>query len=175
MPKFTTKFIAKSAVIAAMYATLTLVLQPLSFGTVQIRFSEALTMLPYIMSEGVVGVIVGCLIANCFSPFGIYDVVFGTLATAVAAVLTYKIKNKWLAALPPVFVNALILPLLWQFLGSTEAYWISLLSIVLSQSAVVYLLGIPLVALILKILPSEISNPKFLTLSPTEKTKKDLD
>ncbi len=175
MPKFSAKFIAKSALIAAMYATLTLVLQPLSFGTIQIRFSEALTMLPFLMTEGAVGVIVGCLIANCFSPFGLYDIIFGTLATAIAAVLTYKVKNKWLAALPPVLVNALILPVLWQILGSAEAYWINLLSIILSQSAVVFLLGVPLVALLTRILPSEVNNPKFLPQPNDAKTKKDID
>ncbi|MEG2453639.1 MAG: QueT transporter family protein, partial [Clostridia bacterium] len=135
------------------------VLQPLTFGPMQLRMSEALTMLPFIMTEGIVGIVVGCLIVNFFSPFMMYDVIFGTLATLTAGILTYKIKNKWLAGLPPILVNALVLPLMWHFLGTPELYIINLLSITLSQSIVVYAVGIPMVTALQKNIPSLVSNP----------------
>ena len=124
------KSIAYSAVIAAMYFALTMLLQPISFGPVQFRLSEALVMLPYIMPESVIGITLGCLLANCFSLFPVYDAIFGTLATLLAGIATRYIKNRWLAGLPPIFTNALILPLMWYLLGVEGAYWINLLSII---------------------------------------------
>lgn len=163
MKRFPLRSIARSAVIAAMYFVTSYFLQPITFMSVQFRVAEALTMLPFIMTEGVYGVIIGCLLTNLLSPYGIYDIVFGTLATAIAAVLTYFIKNKWKAALPPVLVNAAILPLLWYFMGSENMYIVDLASILLSQSVIVYVLGVPLVTLLAKRAPALVTNPRFLT------------
>ena len=80
--------IALAAVTAALYAGLTMALAPISFGVVQFRVAEALTLLPFIMPEAVPGLFVGCLLANFLGGFGIIDVVFGSAATLAAACLT---------------------------------------------------------------------------------------
>ncbi len=167
--KIPIKSIAYSAVIAAMYFALTMLLQPISFGPIQFRLSEALVMLPYIMPESVVGITLGCLLANCFSTFPLYDAIFGTLATLLAGIATRYIKNRWLAGLPPIFTNALILPLMWYILGVETAYWISLLSIIASETAVVYAVGVPLIALLQKKAPQLVTRKDFSLPRPTEK------
>lgn len=77
MPTKKTKFIVRAAIIAAAYAVLTLALAPLAFGSLQLRLSEALTVLAYFSPAAVCGLTVGCAVANLWSPFGITDVVFG--------------------------------------------------------------------------------------------------
>lgn len=148
------KFITYSAIIAAVYAVLTL-LPPMSnfgYGIIQFRVSEALVAFSLFTPAGVWGVSLGCLIANLFNPFGInlYDLVFGTGATIIAASLTYIFRNtfqryKWLMPLPTIILNAFIvgsyLPLILQ---SGESLWICILSVGIGEAAVLYILGIPL-------------------------------
>lgn len=163
MKKFSIQYITRSAVISAMYFILSMVFQPLTFSPIiQLRVAESLAMLPFIMSEGVVGVAIGCLLTNIFSPFALYDMIFGTLATLISALLTYKIKNIWLAGLPPIIVNALILPAMWTFLGVDGGYFYFLVSITLSQAIAVYGLGVPLVIFIKNAVPSFITNPNMI-------------
>ena len=113
--KYSTRFLTQAAVLAAVYCTLTMVLYAPSYMAVQIRFSEALTVLPFLFPSAVPGLFVGCVIANLISPFGPIDVIFGSLATLLAAYLTSRCKNRWLAPLPPVLCNALIV-------GATISY-----------------------------------------------------
>ena len=82
--------LALGGMVAALYAALTVLLAPLSYGPVQLRFSEGLTLLPYFLPEAVPGLAVGCLIANLFGGYGAVDVVVGTGATLLAAVLTRR-------------------------------------------------------------------------------------
>ena len=104
-----TRSLTRAAMIAALYAVLTLILQPFSFGAVQLRVSEALTILPMVMADAVPGLALGCLLANLLCGAMWYDVVFGTLATLLAAVMTRKLKNSsFVAASMPVLFNALI-------------------------------------------------------------------
>ena len=104
-----TKTLARGAIIAALYAVLTLLLQPLSYGEVQIRFSEALTLLPILMPEAVPALAVGCLLANVLGGCMLVDIVFGTLATLLAAICTRRLRERfWLAALMPVLFNGVI-------------------------------------------------------------------
>ena len=104
-----TKTLARGAIIAALYAVLTLLLQPLSYGEVQIRFSEALTLLPILMPEAVPALAVGCLLANVLGGCMIVDIVFGTLATLLAALCTRRLREHfWLASLMPVLFNGVI-------------------------------------------------------------------
>ena len=109
----TTRSLCLSAVIAALYAALTLLLAPISYGDWQCRLSEALTMLPMLMPQAVPGLFVGCILANLLGPSaGIFDIVFGSLATLIAALGTwYFRKNKWLAAACPVIANGVIVGL----------------------------------------------------------------
>jgi Predicted membrane protein len=161
MLKFSAKFITKSAVIAAMYTALSYVLHPISFGPLQFRAAEAFVMLPS-NAGGCARRYYRLLLTNLSSPYGAYDALFGTLATLIAALLTMKINNKWLAALPPVLVNAAVLPLMWYLLGSEEAYFISLLSVTASEVLVVYAIGVPLVIVLKRSMPSVATNKKFL-------------
>ena len=109
----TTRSITLSAAIAALYAVLTLLLAPISYGDWQCRVSEALTMLPLLMPQAIPGLFVGCVLANLLGPSaGITDIVFGSLATLIAAIGTwYFRKNKWIAAACPVISNAIIVGL----------------------------------------------------------------
>ena len=107
---FTTRQLAIAGVVAALYAVLSYFASVfgVAYGPIQCRFSEALCVLPFLLPETVPGLFVGCLIANLLSPYGLLDVVFGSLATLLAAVLTRRCKRPWLAPLPPVLCNAVI-------------------------------------------------------------------
>lgn len=115
------EFIVKQAMIAAIYTVLSVCLSAISYGTVQVRVSEALTLLPVFALGNVWGVTIGCFLTNVIGFFtganilGALDAVFGTAATLVAALLTYALRNvrfKGLpiaAAIPPVIVNAVVI------------------------------------------------------------------
>lgn len=153
-----------SATIAGIYAALTFALMPISFGPINFRISEALTLLPFFSPYAVAGVTLGCLISNILSPYGIIDMVLGTLATFIAALLTYyigksKLKfKKLLAPLPPVIVNAVVvgflinLTLLKGKSGSItsislnkEALLSTMFMVGLGEFIVCYFVGLPLV------------------------------
>ena len=107
----TTRSLCVSAVIAALYAALTLLLAPISYGGVQCRLSEAMTLLPMILPQAIPGLFVGCLIANLYTGM-ITDIIFGSLATLIAAIGTYLLRKKpLLAAACPVLANAVIVGL----------------------------------------------------------------
>lgn len=148
--------ICRSAIIAAFYFVLPIAVPSLSFGTIQFRLSEALTLLPVIMPEAIFGLTVGCFFSNMFfSPFGIIDMAIGTSVTFIAAVLTYVLRKKIaVAALPPVLLNALFVPLIWIINGSDSLYYINMFSILISQAIVIYAIGLPLTIGLRKVLPS---------------------
>ena len=108
--KKTTRYITRIGVVAALYFVLTAIAYPISFGQIQIRIAESLVVLPFIFPETVLGVTIGCFIANLLSPFGVIDMIFGTLFTFFAALLTMLLgkhkKSVFLAPLPPVLINA---------------------------------------------------------------------
>ena len=105
----TTRSLCLSAVIAALYAALTLLLAPISYGNLQCRVSEAMTLLPMLMPSAIPGLFVGCLLANILGGASILDVVFGSLATLLAAIGTYALRKKpLLAALCPIVANGVI-------------------------------------------------------------------
>lgn len=101
------RFIAEASAIAAMYAVLTILI-PGGSGQIQIRVSEALTVLAFFTPAAIPGLFAGCLTANLFVGAGIYDIIFGSLATLVAAILTNRMPSRYLAPLPPVIVNAVV-------------------------------------------------------------------
>jgi len=138
-----TRFITKISLIAAVYAALTIGLVPLSYNFVQFRVSEALTVLPFIMPESILGLFIGCAIANIYSGLGIYDIVFGSLATLIAAYLTRKMPSKWLAPLPPVVVNAVIIGYMWSYF-SDMPFYLTAGYVALGQIGACYFLGLPL-------------------------------
>ncbi len=107
-------FITHAAIIAALYVVLTYAasMMGLSNGAIQIRFSEALTILPYFTPAAIPGLFIGCIISNILAGAVIWDVVFGSLATLIGAVGTYLLrkKTKWLSPLPPILANTVIVP-----------------------------------------------------------------
>lgn len=104
-------FMTQAAIIAAIYVVLTIIFEPISFGEIQVRIAEALTILPYFTPAAIPGLFVGCLIGNIFGGV-LADMIFGSLATLIGACFTYLLrkKNKFLAPLPPVVANAVIIP-----------------------------------------------------------------
>jgi uncharacterized membrane protein len=141
--KIDVRFLAQAAVIAAVYSAITLALAPLSYGLVQFRVAEALTVLPFFTPAAIPGLFVGCLISNIIGPNGILDIIFGSFSTLAAAYMTYKIKSKYLAPIPPVVINALVV-------GPIVAYYVDvpfyagMLYVGLGQLVVCYMLGLPL-------------------------------
>jgi len=159
-----TVYLTQAAVIAAAYVVLTLPFAQIAFGgPIQFRLAEALAVLAVLTPAAIPGLFLGCLLANWFNPqsLGLIDIIFGSLATLIAAALTWKLSRKlqenqfmkkWstvLALLPPVFVNALVvgsyLPFLLPDTEHSLAVVLSFMfSIALSQSIVIYLIGWPL-------------------------------
>ena len=149
---FKAKSLARAGIIASIYIVLTLIFYPISFGGMQVRVSEGLTLLPLIFPEAVFGLTIGCLIANLFGN-GVLDIVFGTLATFISAVLTMyvgkRIKNTalkiFVSGLFPVIINAIVIP--FTFLVAIESvgvYIISAVQIFVGQAISVYLFGSPI-------------------------------
>lgn len=108
--KFTTRQIAFAGVVAALYTVMSYFssIFGIAYGPIQCRFSEALCVLPFLFPAATPGLFLGCLVANLLSPYGALDIVFGSLATLLAAMWTQRVRHKWLAPLPPVICNALI-------------------------------------------------------------------
>lgn len=117
MKNKSTLFLVQAAAIAAIYVVLTLVFAPLSYGEVQVRFSEALTVLPFFTPAAVPGLFAGCIIANILGGAIPADIIFGSLATLLGAVFTYKLRNmgKWIAPVPPVAANMIIVPFVLRY------------------------------------------------------------
>ena len=108
--RFTARQLALSGIIAALYAVMAYFSSVfgIAYGPVQCRFSEALCVLPFLTPAAVPGLFLGCLVSNLLSPYGAADILFGSLATLLAALWTRRCRRKWLAPLPPVIGNAII-------------------------------------------------------------------
>lgn len=139
-------YLTQAAIVAAIYVVLTLFSKPLSFGFVEVRLSEALCVLPFLMPSSVWGLFAGCFIANIFSG-SIFDIVFGSLATLIGAYIASKIKIKWLCPLPTVLSNAIIIPLVimnYSKIWSLSAYFIAAGGVLASEIVSVYVVGMVL-------------------------------
>ncbi|MBN2410748.1 QueT transporter family protein [candidate division KSB1 bacterium] len=142
--KLDTRFITTAAIIGALYAALTLILAPVSYGPVQVRIAEALTVLPYFFPQAIPGLYLGCMAANIFGGYGPIDIFGGSFLTLIAAFLTYWLRrfNKpWLAPLPPVVINAFGVSLYLAWLADVP-YWVTVGYIAVGQFAACYLLGL---------------------------------
>ena len=108
-----TLFITQAAVIAALYVVLTFLSEAfgLASGVIQFRLSEALTILPFFTPAAIPGLAIGCFLSNLLTGCAVYDIIFGTVATLIGAIGTYLFrKYKWIAPLPPIFSNTIIVP-----------------------------------------------------------------
>ena len=105
-------FLIQAAMIAAIYVVLTVVFAPFSFGQIQVRVSEALTILPYFTPAAIPGLAIGCIVGNAIGGAILPDIIFGSLATLIGSCFTYLLRNqnKYLAPLPPIISNTVIVP-----------------------------------------------------------------
>ncbi len=116
-------FVAQAALIAAIYVVLTYFVSAfhLASGAIQIRISEALTVLPYFTPAAIPGLTVGCLLSNLLTGCLPMDVVFGSLATFIGAVGSYLLRRyKWMVPLPPIIANILIVPFVLAYVYGAE-------------------------------------------------------
>lgn len=137
--------ITKIGIIAALYVVITLIFSPISYGPIQVRFSEGLTILPFFLgSWSAVGLWIGCMIANFAGGLGLIDVVFGSLLSLIAGLLTARAKNIWTAGIYPVVINAFGVALILKIVGELgEApYLITVFTVGLGQVISVYLIGV---------------------------------
>lgn len=122
----------QAAMIAALYVVLTFVANAFGLANhaIQLRFSEALTILPYFTPAAVPGLFLGCLISNILTGCALPDIVFGSLATLIGAVFTYKLRSyKWLAPIPPVIANMIIIPFVLLYAYGIRPLWFSFLTV----------------------------------------------
>lgn len=144
-----TKYLTQAAIIAAVYVVLTMIFAPISYGQVQVRISEALTILPYFTPAAIPGLFIGCIIANIYGGAGLIDIVFGSLATLLAAFLSYKMPKKYLVPLPPVIINAVVIGFVLHFAINIPLL-ITMAWVGLGQLIACYGIGYPLMILLEK-------------------------
>lgn len=115
-------FMTHAAAIAAVYIALTMMFQPISFGPVQFRVSEALCILPFFTPAAIPGLFIGCFLSNFFCGAVLMDVIFGSLATLIGAIGSYMLrKNRWAVCVPPIMANTIIIPWVLRYAyGSTD-------------------------------------------------------
>lgn len=151
-----TRNLTVAAIIAAIYAVVTMFLTyPMSYQASQFRVAEALTILPFFTPTAIPGLFLGCVIANILSPVGPLDIVFGSLATLIATMLTYSIGKsnlkykKFIAPFPPVIINAIVVGMLLHY----TLHWpllITMLQVGFGELICCYGLGLPLLLMIEK-------------------------
>lgn len=131
-------YITQAAMVAAIYVVLTYIVNMtgLANGVIQIRLSEALCILPAFMPAAVPGLFIGCLISNLICSAVIWDVIFGSLATLIGAVITYLLrkKSKWLLPVPAILSNTIVIPILLTYAyGMEDAIWFSAITVFLGE------------------------------------------
>jgi uncharacterized membrane protein len=157
MGNIKTNFIVKTAIIASLYAAVTIILAPISYGPIQFRVSEVMVLFVFIDNKYLTGLVLGCFLANLLSQVGIYDVVFGTLATLIALegiivikkVFGESTKSLFLASLSPVIVNGLIIGGMLSYLYELPLM-LTALQVGIGEFGVVSILGVILIKYILR-------------------------
>lgn len=141
--------LARAGIIAAAYIALVFAFQFASFGPIQFRVAEALTLLPMVFPEAIGGIYVGTLLANILGGQGPWDIFGGSLISLLAALITYRYKGKILGYAAPIVLNALLVSAYLRLLFDLP-YWPMVLSIGFGQSVVILGLGIPLLRFVQK-------------------------
>lgn len=149
LSKITPKQLTKIAIVAAIYIVSTLAIAPIGYGAIQFRISEVLNLLVFINPLYGVSLILGCAVSNIFSPLGMYDVLFGTLATALTVVFIAKTKNLFIASLWPSLFNSIIIGLGLHYITNAPLI-ITALSILVSEFIIMTLIAYPLFKVLTK-------------------------
>lgn len=135
--------LVQGALIAALYAVLTILLAPISFGPLQLRVSELLAVMPYFTPAAIPGLFAGCLVANFYGGLGLVDIIFGSIATLIAAFGSYLLrKRKWLVPLPPIVFNGIIIGIELNYLYQYPLV-ITMLQVAAGEAIACYILGYP--------------------------------
>lgn len=148
--RLSTRRLVLAGLIAAIYTVATACLPIPQYLGVQFRVAEAMTVLPFLFPEAIPGLAVGCFLANLLGSPIMLDWIFGTLATLLASLWTRRMPNLWLAALPPVLCNAVIVgaEIAWFTVQDGGAFWpaygLNALTVGLGEAAACYVLGVPL-------------------------------
>lgn len=129
-------FLTQAAMIAALYVVLTYLANALGLANyaIQVRFSEALTILPFFTPAAIPGLFVGCLLSNILTGCALIDIIFGSIATLIGAVFTYMLrKHKFLVALPPILSNTIIVPFILKYAYQIEPIWLSAVTVSIGE------------------------------------------
>lgn len=137
-----TNYLVKSAGVAALYAVLTLLLPVASYGPIQFRFSEILVLLVFYNKRFIPGLVLGCALANLFSPMMLFDVIFGTLSSYIAFKLMQRAKNLYIASIFPVLLVSVPALGTWLYLASDEVFLVLLMQFMLSEFVMVSIIGV---------------------------------
>lgn len=127
-----TVLLVQAAMIAALYVVLTYIASAMGLASsaIQVRFSEALTILPYFTPAAIPGLFIGCLLSNILTGCAVPDIIFGSIATLIAALLTYALRRyKWLAPVPPILANTLIVPFVLLYAYGIRPLWLSFITV----------------------------------------------
>lgn len=142
----------QAAVIAAVYVVMTISFAPISSGLFQLRFSEALTVLPALTSAAIPGLFVGCLLGNFLVGASFVDVIFGSLTTLAAAYISYRLRGKkWLVPLPPIILNAIVVGyMLVNLYAVPVSIFVAMAWVAAGQFVACYVIGYPLLTILEK-------------------------
>lgn len=146
-------YLVQAALIAALYVVLTYLANALGLASnaIQIRFSEALTILPFFTPAAIPGLFAGCLLANILTGCLLPDIIFGAAATLLGAVFTYLLRrHKWLAPLPPILANTVIVPFVLLYAYGIRPLWLSFLTVGAGEVISCGILGMLLLSLLQK-------------------------
>lgn len=152
-----TNRLVKTALVTAIYAIVTIILAPISYGNIQFRLSEILVLLAFIDPIYIIGLTLGCFLANLYSAFGILDVIFGTLATflSVSAMsLTAKYMNKgrislFIASLWPTIFNGIIIGWMLNIVANLPLF-LTMTEVAIGEFVVVTIIGVPVMSKLFK-------------------------
>lgn len=138
--------------IGALYAAITIMLAPWSYGPVQVRIAEAMTVLPYLFPQAIPGLFAGCMIANIWGGYGPLDIFGGSVITLLAGFTTFYLKRfniVWLAPVPPILFNALGIGYILHIMADVP-YWITVFQVGIGQAIACGGIGIPLLLVLKK-------------------------
>ncbi len=146
-------FICQAAVIAALYVVLTYVFSAFASGVIQVRVSEALTILPAFTPAAIPGLVIGCLLSNTLTGCVLLDIIFGSVATLIGAFGSFALRrHTWLVPIPPIVSNMIIVPFVLRYAyGATDAFPFMIATVGAGEIISCYLLGMILYGALKKV------------------------